>query len=54
MLYASILLIILVIGVLIYALASNVKVAELGKIMFFCALLAFCLGVGNHVVTLIR
>ena len=36
-------LIIAVIGLLIYALSSNAKVAELGRIAFFAGLLAWLL-----------
>lgn len=31
-----------VVGVVTYALASNGKVAELGRIAFFCGLLVLC------------
>jgi Na+/phosphate symporter len=34
-------LLIAVIGAFLYLAASNPKVAELGKIMFFCGLLSF-------------
>lgn len=33
-----------IVGVLLYALAANPKNQEIGKIMFFCGLLAFLLG----------
>ncbi len=29
-----------IVGLLMYALSANTKVAEIGKIMFFCGLLA--------------
>lgn len=34
-------LLVAIIGAFLYIAASNPKVAELGKIMFFCGLLAF-------------
>lgn len=37
-----ILLILLVVGLLLYALASNGKVAEIGRLLFACALLVVC------------
>lgn len=40
------------IGLLTYALASNGKVAELGRIAFACGLLAFCFAVGSKVLRL--
>lgn len=44
-------LLIAVIGLLMYALAANPKWQEIGRIMFFCGLLAFLLGGGvGHVV----
>ncbi len=39
-------LIIAVIGLLMYALAGNGKVVEIGRIMFWTGLLAFLLGGG--------
>jgi len=36
-----------VLGILVYALASNGKVAEVGRLAFACALLALCLGAGT-------
>lgn len=38
-------LLVAIIGVLIYALSTNGKVAEIGRIMFGCGLLAFLLDV---------
>jgi hypothetical protein len=38
------LLAVAVIGLLIYALASNPKVAEIGRLLFACAVLALLLG----------
>jgi len=37
-------MLVLIIGVLMYALSTNPKNQELGRIMFFCGLLAFLLG----------
>lgn len=36
------LLILMVIGLLVYVLSSNGKAAELGRLLFFCALLVIC------------
>jgi hypothetical protein len=35
------------VGVLIYALATNGKIVEIGRIMFWTGLLAFLLAVGE-------
>lgn len=37
-------LLIALVGCLMYALATNPKLCELGRIMFFCGLLAFLMG----------
>ena len=42
--------IVAVIGVLMYALCSNPKLAEIGRISFFAGLLAFLLQAGAGVV----
>ena len=42
-----------VVGVLCYALATNPKVAEMGRIAFFCGLLAFLLAGGEQVISLL-
>jgi Na+/phosphate symporter len=42
-------LLIALVGVLMYALCVNPKLAELGRIMFFCGLLAFLLTGGEMV-----
>jgi hypothetical protein len=43
------------IGLLVYALVqNNGKVAEIGRIMFFCGLLAFLLGAVGGKLALIR
>ena len=38
------LVVLAVIGLLVYVLASNGKAAEIGRICFFCALLVLCFG----------
>jgi Na+/phosphate symporter len=47
-------LLICLIGALVYALSSNAKVAELGRIAFFAGLLAFLLIGGPIVVSLMK
>jgi len=42
------------VGVLAYALSSNPKIQEIGRISFFCGLLAFLLGVSNHAISLVH
>ena len=54
MLYASVLLIILIIGLLLYALATNPKVQELGRLAYACSLLAICLQLGGRMLSLLR
>lgn len=44
-LYVS-LLVLCVLGLLVYVLASKAEVKELGRLAFACALLALCLGAG--------
>jgi hypothetical protein len=43
------LLILAILGLLLYAFASNGKLAEVGRIVFFCATLALCFGASPHV-----
>lgn len=44
-------LLIAVVGLLMYALATNPKIVRIGEIMLFCGLLAFLLtGVPAHIV----
>jgi Na+/phosphate symporter len=43
-----------VIGILIYALAANPKVQEMGRIAFFCGLLVFLFGAEQVVALLGR
>jgi hypothetical protein len=40
------LLVLMLIGLLIYAFTAG-KLSEVGRIMFFCALLALCFGAGG-------
>jgi Na+/phosphate symporter len=47
-------LLVAVVGVLMYALAANPKVAELGRIAFFCGLLVFLFGAEQVVALLSR
>ena len=46
-------LIILIVGLLMYALSTNGKLQEIGRIMFAFGLLAFLLG-GDRLLTLVR
>lgn len=41
-------LLVALVGVLMWAFASNPKLNEMGKIMFFCGLLAFLIGLPTH------
>ena len=45
-------LLVAVVGVLMYALATNPKVQEMGRIAFFAGLLAFLMVGGDAVVAL--
>jgi len=47
-------LLVALVGVLMYALCTNPKLAEIGRIMFFCGLLAFLLGAAPEVIKLVR
>ena len=47
-------LLVAIVGVLMYALCVNPKLAEVGRIMFFAGLLAFLLGAAPEVVKLVR
>lgn len=47
-------LLVAILGVLMYALATNGKIQEIGRIMFFCGLLTFLLELGNHATALLR
>lgn len=39
-------------GALLYGLAANPNVAEIGRLMFACGMLVFLLSVGAHAVKL--
>ena len=47
-------LLVALIGVLMYALATNPKVQEIGRIMFFCGLLVTLFEVAGHVISVLR
>jgi len=47
-------LLVALIGVLMYALCANPKLQEIGRIMFFCGLLAFLLGSAGELIKLVR
>ena len=47
-------LIVAVVGVVIYFIATNAKVSECGRVMFWTGLLAFLLANGGAVVGLFR
>lgn len=47
------LLLLIVVGLLIYVLSSNGKAAEIGRLLFACALLAVCLG-WEHITNVAR
>ena len=47
-------LLVALIGALVYALSTNGKVAEMGRIGFFCGLLAFLLQAGERLISAIR
>ena len=44
-------LLVLLVGLLMYALSVNGKLVEIGRIMFFCGLFAILLG-GDKIITL--
>lgn len=37
-----------ILGLLVYVMATNPKAAEIGRLVFFAAFLALCLGAGPH------
>jgi hypothetical protein len=43
-----------IVGLLIWALASNPKISEAGKIAYGCGLLAFLFQVAGHSVSFLR
>jgi Na+/phosphate symporter len=48
MLVATIPIIVLIVGVLMYALSANPKLSEIGRIMFFCGLFVALLVLGHE------
>lgn len=52
MIIAYIPVLVALLGLLLYALASNPKVQEVGRILFFCGALAECLALAGHVLRL--
>ncbi len=46
--------IVLAVGLLLYALATNGKVQEIGRIMFFCGMLVVTYLLASHSVALLR
>ena len=46
-------LLIALVGVLMYALSANPKLQEIGRIAFFCGLLAFLIGLPGHTLGLL-
>jgi hypothetical protein len=52
MLVITLALLVALIGVLMYALAANPKLVEIGRLMFFAGLLAFLLTGVNGLVTM--
>lgn len=47
-------LIVIIVGLLMYALCANPKLSEIGRLMFFAGLLAFLLGAAPEVIKLVR
>jgi Na+/phosphate symporter len=47
-------LLVAIIGVLMYALCTNNKLQEIGKMMFFAGLLAFLLGGGKILIDMTK
>lgn len=47
-------LLIALIGVLMFGLCTNPKLSEIGKIMFFCGLLAFLLVYHGQPITVVK
>jgi Na+/phosphate symporter len=45
-------LVVLVVGLLMWALASNPKIAEAGKIMFFCGVLILTMSMAKTTLSL--
>jgi hypothetical protein len=47
-------LLVALIGVLMYALCTNPKLQEIGRISFFCGLLAFLFGTASGHITILH
>lgn len=47
-------LLVALVGVLMYALSTNAKLQEIGRIAYAMGLLAFMLTAGPHIVSLVR
>lgn len=47
-------LLIALVGLLMFVLCTNPKLVEIGKIMFFCGLLAFLLGSAGELIKLVK
>jgi uncharacterized membrane protein len=47
-------LLVAIVGVLMYALCTNAKLQEIGRLMFFAGLLAFLIGAAPEVIRLTR
>lgn len=46
-------LLVAIVGVLMYALATNPKLVEIGRLMFFAGLIAFLVVLPQHAVALL-
>jgi Na+/phosphate symporter len=53
MLISLAVVLIALVGLLLYVLASNPKVAEIGRLMFGCGLLAACFALGGKMLRLL-
>jgi Na+/phosphate symporter len=47
-------LLVALVGVLMYVLSANPKLQEIGRIMFFCGLLAFLMGGARMLIDLMK
>jgi hypothetical protein len=47
-------LLVCIVGALIYAFATNPKLSEIGRMSFWCGLLAFLLTAPGHLVSLVH
>jgi len=47
-------LLVALLGVLAYALSSNGKIQEIGRICFFCGLFVTLFQIGGHQISLLR